>query len=772
MIQLIKKIEQKRPKSNRENITYIKLEYLLLFLFCCLTRSGFSQTYLLDVGEEQYLSVPDAPIGYVDHTIWACDNPNIIFVQKDNIGATIKVLSFFDQAATIELLYVVKYYTNDGKTRQLTNIKNYIVQCKGTEATLIPTVLKLKVGETYQLQVSPSSYQPQTAWSLWTYQGHYITVDDKGLVTAQHEGMDFVFATIPYSSTPLVCTVYVKETKLSLQANKGSGTIDKDSYITLKASQPTAKIYFTLDGTSPIEGGQLYTGPVLIDKDLTLKAIAYDENYEPSDIIEETYNISYSVKSSIPSGIIGEGCMIELNTNLSDGTIYYTTDGAEPTNNSEIYTAPLLLTSSMIIKAFSSNEAGEQTKPVTYDYVVVPVTSLVLPDSISMLLGEKRQIEPTTLPENAKPVLRWISDNEKVARVNDKGEVRAVGRGKTKIHVMDYENKHVDDCIVNVHYQEIELTGFPSSGDVLYGSYAVLNTNPFGTSIYYTLDGTEPTTNSMLYEAPIYIDRDMTLKAFAFKDNFERSDCLTCVYTVKGVSPTVSEGVLVLEDINGNKIEFDMTNVESIDVDYSDTIPPSVKVEKVSSSGCNLKLRYTISDDIDYYYARMGKTLPASNSKISGSKEITYSWLKPDTEYFITTRAYGKNGRQGEDITTSFFTSPAPYSNYACYRNQFYALKSAERSSNNGMSFLKIYINNSEFVQFSSTNSSSWSNGTYSISSGSRYSGGIKLSSNRNLIWGDGTMKISGSGSNRIIEFCIDTGGEVEIFGYYKGTIK
>ena len=44
-----------------------------------------------------------------------------------------------------------------------------------------------------------------------------------------------------------------------------------------------------------------------------------------------------------------------------------------------------------------------------------------------------------------------------------------------------------------------------------------------GTNIYYTTDGTDPTTASAVYEAPFEITEDCTVKAFAVKDGWESS---------------------------------------------------------------------------------------------------------------------------------------------------------------------------------------------------------------------------------------------------------
>lgn len=72
--------------------------------------------------------------------------------------------------------------------------------------------------------------------------------------------------------------------------------VKKDAYVALgetvelKSLNPQAKIYFTLDGTNPKEGENLYTTAIPIENQVTIRAIAVGEGYITSDITEQTYS--------------------------------------------------------------------------------------------------------------------------------------------------------------------------------------------------------------------------------------------------------------------------------------------------------------------------------------------------------------------------------------------------------------------------------------------------------------------------------------------------
>ena len=64
------------------------------------------------------------------------------------------------------------------------------------------------------------------------------------------------------------------------------------------------------------------------------------------------------VKSDVPSGTVVKGTLVELTSTKPEATIYYTTNGTEPTKHSIKYTQPILIDESMTLmaKAYLGNE--------------------------------------------------------------------------------------------------------------------------------------------------------------------------------------------------------------------------------------------------------------------------------------------------------------------------------------------------------------------------------------------------------------------------------
>lgn len=73
---------------------------------------------------------------------------------------------------------------------------------------------------------------------------------------------------------------------------------------------------------------------------------------------------------------------------------------------------------------------------------------------------------------------------------------------------------------------------YPSAGAVASGTEVALMCSTNGATIYYTLDGSTPTTESTEYTSAIELTSGKTIKAIAVKDGMNASDVMTAEYTI------------------------------------------------------------------------------------------------------------------------------------------------------------------------------------------------------------------------------------------------
>jgi len=94
---------------------------------------------------------------------------------------------------------------------------------------------------------------------------------------------------IPMEPTP---SIPITPEAAMPSANIGSGSVELNTEIELTTSTSGAAIHYTTDGSTPsVSNGTLYTEPVVISQDTTIKAIAIKSGYTSSEILTLSYTI-------------------------------------------------------------------------------------------------------------------------------------------------------------------------------------------------------------------------------------------------------------------------------------------------------------------------------------------------------------------------------------------------------------------------------------------------------------------------------------------------
>lgn len=159
---------------------------------------------------------------------------------------------------------------------------------------------------------------------------------------------------------------------------------DCNNMVEMSAQDGTI-IYYTLDGTNPTNNSTQYTGPFALNEVATIKAIAHD-GITPSYI--STYN--FTSPSTVKPTITQNGATITI---TGEGSIYYTTDGSEPSTNSTPYVDSFTLSGSngqaITIKAVAKDGSKGLScvteRTVTWGFFINDLTSL---QAVSSHLGE------------------------------------------------------------------------------------------------------------------------------------------------------------------------------------------------------------------------------------------------------------------------------------------------------------------------------------------------------------------------------------------------
>ena len=97
------------------------------------------------------------------------------------------------------------------------------------------------------------------------------------------------------------------------------------------AANPGSEVHYTTDGSTPTEASAPYTGPVTLAATSTLKAKAWQVDYQPSAEVSGAYTVHVAepVFSRSP-GSYPAGTTVELISPTPGATIHYTLDGDDP----------------------------------------------------------------------------------------------------------------------------------------------------------------------------------------------------------------------------------------------------------------------------------------------------------------------------------------------------------------------------------------------------------------------------------------------------------
>ncbi|MDD2331126.1 MAG: chitobiase/beta-hexosaminidase C-terminal domain-containing protein [Candidatus Cloacimonetes bacterium] len=133
-----------------------------------------------------------------------------------------------------------------------------------------------------------------------------------------------------------------------------AGSYPSTQSVSITCTLSGADIRYTLDGSTPSQSSQLYTGPLQISSTSTLKAIAIKTGWIPSSVGSALYTIAPQCATPTfnpPGGVYSIEQAVSINCSTPEAEIRYTINGSTPTTSSTLYTEPLAISSTLTLKA-------------------------------------------------------------------------------------------------------------------------------------------------------------------------------------------------------------------------------------------------------------------------------------------------------------------------------------------------------------------------------------------------------------------------------------
>ena len=162
-------------------------------------------------------------------------------------------------------------------------------------------------------------------------------------------------------------------------------------------------------------------------------------------------------------------------------------------------------------------------------------TSISIPSSLSMTAGEQKVLTASVYPSNAKTSISWITSNSAIATVSSDGTISALKHGTVQITATT-DNGLSSSCNVTVNKSKLILSSSHNSGLISKNDGVQLIASNPNATIYYTINGTTPSSSSHQYVEPIIISNDAILKAIAVHPDYLDSDLMELNFEVTSLS--------------------------------------------------------------------------------------------------------------------------------------------------------------------------------------------------------------------------------------------
>lgn len=333
-------------------------------------------------------------------------------------------------------------------------------------------------------------------------------------------------------------------------ANIPSGSVDLGTKVLLKNRTEGASIHYTIktDGTEPADptiSSSVFdeAQPIVINGKTVIKAFAV-KNSVKSAIVTLTYTTKDQLappEASIESGaMVSRGTKLKL-TAASGATIYYTTDGSDPTdssNSSVVSGTNLVLDgaagSQVTVKAYAVMDGKSASEVMTFTYQISKNTGGVTADvanGTEVSNGSKVNL----MTDVTGAEIYYTTDGSSPADSGIKGTVVTINGTSGSTFTIKAVAKVNGDagmvCTFTYRIKERPTapTASPSGGELTIARRVELSSS--AEKIYYTTDGTTPTESSNLYKEPVLINRTTTLKAIAVSKDGEISEVASFQYT-------------------------------------------------------------------------------------------------------------------------------------------------------------------------------------------------------------------------------------------------
>jgi hypothetical protein len=310
--------------------------------------------------------------------------------------------------------------------------------------------------------------------------------------------------------------------------------------VTISDATAGTTIYYTTNGSTPTTSSSVYSGPITVSATETLQAIAAATGYTNSPVATAAYTIAATALPapafSPAPGTYTSPQSVTISDATSGTTIYYTTNGSTPTTSSTVYSGPITVSATETLQAIAA-ATGYTNSPVATAAYTIAATALPAP-AFSPAPGTYTSPQSVTISDSQAGTTFYYTTNGTTPTTSSTLYTGPITVSVTEtIEAIAVEAGYTNSPMSSMLYSIAPMLPAPTFS-LAAGTYATSQTVTIGdatagATIYYTTNGSTPTTSSTVYSGPITVSATETLQAIAVATGYPNSAVTTATYTIQ-----------------------------------------------------------------------------------------------------------------------------------------------------------------------------------------------------------------------------------------------
>jgi hypothetical protein len=356
------------------------------------------------------------------------------------------------------------------------------------------------------------------------------------------ETLEAIAAKTGYSNSAVGSAAYTINGAVATPTfSPAAGTYSSTQTVTISDSTSGATIYYTTNGTTPTTASSTYSSAITVSATETLEAIAAKTGYTNSAVASAAYTINGAVPTptfSPVAGTYGPAQTVTISDSLSGSTIYYTTNGTTPTTASSVYSSAITVSATKTLEAIAAKTGYSNSAVGSAAYTI---NGAVATPTFSPAAGTYSSAQTVTITDSTSGATIYYTTNGTTPTTASSVYSSAITVSATEtLEALATHSGYSNSAVGSAVYTlQVATPAFsPAAGTYASAQTVTISDSTSGATIYYTTNGTTPTTASSVYSSAITVSATETLKALATHSGYTNSAVASAAYTINGTVPT------------------------------------------------------------------------------------------------------------------------------------------------------------------------------------------------------------------------------------------